>query len=193
MPNAQYSKQFDVFDINNIQKPLNIIQMKKILILLITVVGFVINSTAQSTATATATATVITPITISKNSDMSFGNVSVQSGTGGSVILAPNGTRTRTAGVTLPAVTGSVSAASFTVNGEGSYTYDISLPSTVTLTHSGGVQTMAANSFISNPSGTGQLASGSQNIAVGATLTVSAGQLSGVYTSTTFNVTVNYN
>ena len=52
---------------------------------------------------------------------------------------------------------------------------------------------MTAGSFTSNPSGTGTLSSGTQNISVGATLTVAAGQVPGVYTSGNFSVTVNYN
>ena len=148
---------------------------------------------AQSTATATATATVITPISISKNTDMNFGNLAVASGTGGTLVLAPAGTRSSTSGVTLPSTAGTVSAATFTVTGTGSSTYAITLPGSVTLTHSGGVQTMSAGSFTSNPSVTGVLSSGTQDIAVGATLTVAAGQLAGVYTSGNFNVTVNYN
>jgi hypothetical protein len=156
--------------------------------------GFINSSFAQSTATATATATVVTPISISKNTDMSFGNLAVQTATGGTVVLAPAGTRTSTSGVTLPATTGTVTAATFTVTGNGSYTYAITLPSAaVVLTHTGGVQTMNATAFTSNPSGTGALSSGTQNIAVGATLTVAAAQLAGVYTSGNFNVTVNYN
>ena len=166
---------------------------KKVIAMAILMTGFISASFAQSTATATATATVVTPISISKNTDMSFGNLAVQTATGGTVVLAPAGTRTSTSGVTLPATTGTVTAASFTVNGNGSYTYAITLPTTVTLTHSGGVQTMAASSFTSNPSGTGALSSGTQDIAVGATLTVAAAQLAGVYTSGNFNVTVNYN
>src|SRR5438067_1453133 len=107
--------------------------------------AFATKSNAKATATATATATIVTPISISKTLDMSFGNVAVQAGTGGTVVLATDGTRTRTSGVTLPAVTGTVSAAAFTVNGNGSYTYDITVPSSaVTLTHSGGIQTMTA-------------------------------------------------
>jgi hypothetical protein len=167
--------------------------MKKVIFPLIALVGLTIGARAQSTATATATATVITPISISKNADMSFGNIAVQSGTGGTVVLAPAGTRTSTSGVTLPTAAGTVTAAAFTVTGSGSSTYAITLPTTVTLTHSGGVQTMAAGSFTSNPSGTGTLSSGTQDIAVGATLTVGAGQLAGTYTSGNFNVTVNYN
>ena len=167
--------------------------MKIKLILTLGLFGFAFNSNAQTTATATATATIITPISISKNADMSFGNIAVQAATGGTVILAPAGTRSSTSGVTLPSTVGTVSAATFTVTGSGSLTYSITLPSSVTLTHSGGVQTMAAASFTSTPSATGTLSSGTQDIAVGATLTVAAGQLAGVYTSGNFNVTVNYN
>lgn len=167
--------------------------MKKIIYTTLGLIVISLGVKAQSTATATATATIITPISISKNSDMSFGNLAVQSGTGGTVVLAPAGTRTSTSGVTLPTAAGTVSAATFTVTGSGSSTYAITLPTTVTLTHSGGVQTMSAGTFTSNPSSTGTLSSGTQNIAVGATLTVGAAQLAGTYTSGNFNVTVNYN
>ena len=165
----------------------------KILASLVLIISCAGTSFGQATATATATATIVTPISISKNADMSFGNIAVASGSGGTVVLATGGTRSSTGGVTLPATAGTVTAASFTVNGTGSYTYTISLPTSVTLTHSGGVETMSAGTFTSNPSGTGTLSSGTQNIAVGATLTVAAAQLAGVYTSGNFNVTVNYN
>jgi len=165
----------------------------RLLVTALSILGFSSVSFSQATATATATATVVTPISISKNADMSFGNIAVASGSGGTVVLATAGTRTSTGGVTLPATAGTVTAASFTVNGTGSYTYTITLPSSVTLTHSGGVETMDAGSFTSNPSTTGTLSSGTQNIAVGATLTVAAAQLAGTYTSGNFNVTVNYN
>ncbi len=159
----------------------------------IVLAGFASASYAQSTATATATATIITPISITKNADMSFGNIAVQASTGGTVVLAPAGTRTRTSGVTLPATTGTVTAASFTVNGTGTYTYAITLPSSATLTRASGSETMVANAFTSNPSATGALTAGTQDIAVGATLNVAAAQVPGVYTSTGFDVTVNYN
>ena len=156
---------------------------------------FVANkSNAQATASASATATIITPISITKVNDMNFGNVAVQASTGGTVVLATNGSRTRTSGVTLPAVTGTVSAASFTVSGDGSRTYDITLPNSTTLTHSSGAGTgtMTVNTFTSNPSATGTLSSGSQSVSVGATLNVAAAQAPGVYTGS-FDVTVNYN
>ena len=170
--------------------------MKTRLLIATFIIAFVTFSTtgfSQSTATATASATIISPISISKNSDMSFGNIAVQSGSGGTVVLAPAGTRTSTTGVSLPAINGTVTAATFTVTGSGASTYVVTLPTTVTLTHSGGVESMSAGSFTSNPSGTGVLSGGTQDIAVGATLTVGAAQLAGTYTSGNFNVTVNYN
>ena len=165
----------------------------KLIATAIIMTGFVTASYSQATATSTATATIITPISITKTADMSFGNLAVQAGTGGTVVLAPAGTRTSTSGVTLPATTGTVTAATFTVDGTGSFTYAITLPSTATLTRASGSETMTASSFTSNPSGTGALTAGTQDIAVGATLTVAAAQVPGVYTSGNFNVTVNYN
>ncbi|MDQ6757243.1 MAG: DUF4402 domain-containing protein [Bacteroidota bacterium] len=165
----------------------------KLLAIVVLLTCFAGTSFAQATATATATATIVTPISISKTADMSFGNIAVSASTGGTVVLAPAGTRTSTSGVTLPATAGTVTAAAFTVNGTGSYTYAITLPSTTTLTRVSGTETMTANAFTSNPSGTGALTGGTQALAVGATLTVAAAQVAGTYNSTAFNVTVNYN
>jgi hypothetical protein len=147
---------------------------------------------AQVTVSANATATIVTPISITKTADMSFGNVAVQSSTAGTVVLATDNSRTQTGGVTLPATTGTVSAAIFTVSGEGAYTYTITLPSSLTISNS--AINMTINTFTSTPSGTGTLSSGSQTLKVGATLNVAAAQAAGTYTSATpFNVTVNYN
>ncbi|MCW3116924.1 MAG: YapH protein [Chitinophagaceae bacterium] len=160
---------------------------------MIAAAGFTAASYAQSTANATATATIVTPIGITKTTDMSFGNIAVGSA-GGTVILDTAGARTITGGVTLPATTGTVAAAVFAVTGSGTYTYTITLPTTdVTLTRASGTETMIANTFTSNPSGTGTLVAGAQNVAVGATLTIAGSQVAGVYTSSTFPVTVNYN
>lgn len=148
---------------------------------------------AQATATATATATIVTPISLTKTVDMNFGNVAVQASTAGTAVLTPAGARTSTGGVTLPVTTGTVTAASFTVDGEGAYTYAITLPSTA-LTISSGSNTMTVTTFTSTPSVTGALTAGTQTLNVGATLNVAAAQASGTYVSgTPFNVTVNYN
>jgi hypothetical protein len=151
-------------------------------------------SFGQASETANASATIVIPISIEKVSDMNFGNVAVQASTGGTVELTPAGSRTPVGGVTLPAITGTVSAASFTVSGTPNYTYAITLPSSVTITNSSS-NTMTVDVFTSNPSTTGLLSNaGSQTLNVGATLNVSAAQPAGVYTSITpFTVTVNYN
>jgi len=153
--------------------------------------GSGVGAFAQSTASATASATIVTPISITKTVDMNFGNVAVTA-SGGTVILATDGSRTKTGGVTLPAVTGTVTAAEFDVTGEGNYTYVITLPSG-NHTISSGLNTMTVNGF-NYSSGAGTLSSGAQTFSVGATLNVSATQPAGTYTSATpFDVTVNYN
>jgi hypothetical protein len=153
-------------------------------------------SFAQATATASASATIITPITIVKNVDMNFGNVAVSATIAGTAVLAPAGTRTTggAGGVTLPATNGTVAAASFTVSGQGSYTYAITLPASCTITDAGS-HTMTVNAFTSSPATTGTLsAGGSQTLTVGATLNIAAAQAAGSYTNAAgVPVTVNYN
>lgn len=152
------------------------------------------NVKAQATTSATASATIVTPISILKNVDMNFGNVAVTANAG-TVILANDGTRTKSGGVTLPATTGTVSAANFTVSGTPGYAYSITLPSSnVVLTS--GTNTMNASLFTCNvPLTSGLLAGdGTQVLKVGATLGVNANQPAGTYiTGTGFDVTVNYN
>lgn len=168
--------------------------VSKIIVLTAVIFAFATKSNAQATATATATATIVTPISIAKTVDMNFGNIAVTA-TGGDVILAPAGTRTKTGGVTLPAVPGTVSAASFTVSGQASYAYDITLPSSAVALTSG-ANSMNASAFTCSIGLTAGALSvgGTQTITVGATLTVAAAQAAGTYvTGTAFPVTVNYN
>jgi hypothetical protein len=165
----------------------------KLAVLTIALVTLTATTFAQVSATANASATVITPIAISKTIDMNFGNIAVSPTVAGTVVLAPAGTRTKTGGVTLPAVTGTVTAASFTVSGLGTSTYSITLPTTITLTGNPS-GSMTLNNFTSTPSGTGALTAGSQTLLVGGTLNVSAAQAAGTYTNTAdMTVTVNYN
>jgi hypothetical protein len=147
----------------------------------------------QSTATASAnaTATMITAIAITRTAHMNFGDV-VTGASLGTVVLsaAASPTRSATGGTKLGNST-VVSSAIYSVTGEGSSTYSITLPtSDVTLTSGG--NSMTLNTFTSSPSGTGTLSSGSQTLYVGATLHVGANQASGIYTGS-FDVTVTYN
>lgn len=168
--------------------------LNKLIVATLVLTVFFINVNAQVSASASATATVVTPIAMTNVLDMSFGNISVNA-VAGTVVMTPASGRTITGGVTLPATTGLVQAATFDVTGTGTYTYGITLPSTpVTLTHTNGTDVMTATTFTSTPSGTGALTAGAQTIAVGATLNVAALQLAGVYTTPTeFIVTINYN
>jgi hypothetical protein len=149
---------------------------------------------ASATATASSTATIVTPIAIAHVTDMNFGNVTVSTLVAGTVVLAPAGTRTSTGNITLPAINGTISAASFTVTGVTGSAYSITLPTT-DLTLTSGSNTMIVNAFTSTPSATGTLAAGTQTLNVGATLNVKAAQAVGIYTTAVggFPVTVCYN
>lgn len=169
--------------------------LQKVFTGLLVIIGCTFNSFAQSSATASVAATVIAPITIVKSMDMNFGNAAVSVVSGGTVILSPSGSRTAGGGgVTLPANTGTVAAASFTVTGAPAYTYSISLPSSAVI-NGPAAATMTVNNFTSTPPATGVLSNGgSQTISVGATLNVAPSQTSGSYTNpTALPITVNYN
>jgi hypothetical protein len=165
----------------------------KTVILTFATLALTASTFAQVSATATTSAIVITPIAISKTVDMNFGNIAVSPINSGTVIMTPAGSRSKTGGVTLPAVAGTVTAASFNVTGLGTSTYAITLPGTITLTGNPS-GTMTVDNFVSNPSGTGALTAGAQVLSVGGTLNVDAAQTAGTYTNTTdMTVTVNYN
>jgi hypothetical protein len=135
------------------------------------------------------------PLSIVKNIDLNFGNIAVSSA-GGTVVLAPNGTRTSTGGVTLPTTAGSTTTAKFTVTGENYLTYTILLPtSDLILTETiGATETMTVNTFTSTPNTVGVLTTGTAVILVGASLNVTALQPKGLYTNSNgFEIIVNYN
>jgi len=133
-------------------------------------------------------------ISITKTVGMSFGNIAVIAA--GTVVLSPNSSRTGTGGITLPAIAGAVTAASFTVSGTALATYAITLPA-VSCTISSGGNNMTIDTFTSTPSATGVLSGatpGIQTLNIGATLHVGGAQASGTYLSgSPFTVTVNYN
>ena len=137
----------------------------------------------------------IKPISIVKNIDLNFGTIAVSSA-GGEVVLAPNGTRTSTGGVTLPTTADSTTTAKFTVTGENDLTYIILLPtSDLILTETlGASETMTVNAFTSDPNTIGVITAGKAVIMVGATLNISGLQPKGLYTNSSgFEVTINYN
>ncbi|MES2285364.1 MAG: DUF4402 domain-containing protein [Bacteroidota bacterium] len=131
------------------------------------------------------------PIGIAKTVDMSFGNMAVIAP--GTVVLDPSGSRVGTGGVTLPAIAGSVMAASFDITGGANLTYAITLPLNCII--SSGGNNMTIDTFTSTPSTTGTLSgTGTQQLKIGATLNIGGAQAPGTYISgVPFTVTVNYN
>jgi len=151
---------------------------------------FAFTATTFGQATATASATIVSPIAISRVDNMNFGNIAADPLSSGTVELTAAAVPVRTpTTVTLPATTGTVTAASFTVTGVAGYTYAITLPTTsVSL----GTATLYADTFVSDkPLNIGTI-DGSP-LYVGATLHVGAAEVAGSYTSAAFTVTVNYN
>lgn len=167
---------------------------KQLLTISIALMSIGITNSVMAQATASAKDTIITPISIVKAVDMNFGNIALQAGTWGTVVISPAGTRTITGGITLPINLGTVASAEFTVGGEGTYTYAITLPSTDYTITIGTGETMVLNTFTSTPTTTGTLSGGAQTVNVGATLNIGTSQVAGDYTNATgFDVTVNYN
>lgn len=139
-------------------------------------------------ATANASATIITPIAITKTTDLAFGNIAVGV-TGGTVVITTASVRSATGDVSFQAAPAGTAAA-FDVTGSAGLTYTITLPASATITSGG--DNMTINTFNSNPVSPATLAAGSNPVLVGATLIVGASQPTGTYTGT-FDVTVGYN
>jgi len=167
----------------------------KIIALFVIMGGFSGTAFCQQSVSATSSvsATVVSPLAISKVTDLNFGNVSV-SGTLGTVILTPQNARSTTGGCQLAnGNMGSVSAASFSVTGQDNYAYGITLPASTTLSGGSGLS-MSVDTYITNQGTTGTLGTGPQILNVGGTLHLAASQAPGVYTLPAgLLVTVSYN
>jgi len=152
-----------------------------------------VNSFSQ-TENTDAYANIVNPITIAETRSLHFGTMSVST-SAGTCVLAPAGTRTQTGGVTLTGFTPTATSAAYTVTGAANTAYTISMsPATVTVTRSGGAQTMTISTFTSSKAGNAGTLSGTgtDSFTVGATLNVGASQVAGLYQGN-FNVTVAYN
>ncbi|MEO2061522.1 MAG: DUF4402 domain-containing protein [Christiangramia sp.] len=143
-----------------------------------------------SSARVNSTATIVEPIEIIKNVDLHFGNV-ISGYSAGTVVLAPDGSRTAV-GVELSAANpGEVSAAEAIVY-HGDYSYSITFPDNFRLFNENNPnQFLMIDQFQVSPVAQ---ESGSDILKIGATLNLQANQLPGFYTNATgFNITVTYN
>ena len=153
---------------------------------------------AQNNAQGQAEAIVLRPLSFFKVNDLDFGSI-IASGTAGTVRLAPDGTRTRTGGVTLAGNGGE--PARFAGLGSFNRQVNISLGSnTIWITGPG--PRMRVRNFEIGSTPTAILSTtptrfritsplGNYNFPVGATLEVGANQTPGDYAGT-FTITLNY-
>ncbi|WP_439566860.1 DUF4402 domain-containing protein [Sphingopyxis sp.] len=153
---------------------------------------------AQQTAPAEAEAIVLRPLSFFKVNDLDFGDI-IPSATAGTVTLAPDGSRSRTGGVTLAGDGGE--PARFAGLGTLNRQVNISLGSNTIWLNGPGVR-MRARTFEIGSTPTAILSTsptrfritsplGNYNFPVGATLEVGANQAPGDY-SGTFTITLNY-
>jgi uncharacterized protein DUF4402 len=143
-----------------------------------------------ATSNASGTVTVLRPLTIVKNSDLDFGEL-VVSGAGTAVIDPVSGALTTTGLVTH--VGPAAVAAVFTTTGSRNSNVHIRIPqSPITLTRVGGTQTMTVSAWTLDGNSNRRFPlTTAFSFAVGATLTVAAGQADGSYVGA-FDVTVQY-
>jgi hypothetical protein len=152
---------------------------------------------AQSSATQSTNATVkiVQPITLTKNTDLAFGNI-VRPSSGSNTVTISNASDTPVlTGGGNGTASGTASRASFTVGGEGGQTYSIAVAALVTMTRSGGTEPLSVTLTASGSTGTlsGSFGSaGSATFTVGGAFTVASTEVSGDY-SGSFNTTVAYN
>ena len=163
---------------------------------LLSVVGGGVHAASD---TATATAVVLTPMTITKNTNLVFGNVVQGNGT---VTVQTDGTRTL-ASNTAPAVSGvTATAGKFTVGGTAAQGYAITYTPPATLASGGNTMVfslLAEAVDAATPTGaavgtaaTFTPAGATSYIFIGGTLTVVATQAAGTYTGNVV-VSVDYN
>lgn len=173
--------------------------------MLVILAVFTYNVQAQTSAeeTTNAGAVLIVAMTLSETSPLHFGSNVLTTTAGGTVVLPSNSTtRTYTGGVAASAATPVATNAAYNVTGTALETYSLTLPSTVTVTHTSavaGVITMEISSMTARFNGAGAdattstlSADGTDSFTLGGTLTVGANQVGGVYAGT-FDVSIDYN
>jgi len=141
------------------------------------------SSANAATGSATASATILSPVSVTKSSDLDFGKI-IAGASAGTVTLTGAGTFTCGVGLTC---SGAHNAAAFGVAGSSNEIVTVSADSSVTLTS--GSNSMTAS--LAPTASTLTLAGGVASFNVGGSLAVGGNQAAGAYAGT-FNVTVNY-
>ncbi|MDR5590218.1 DUF4402 domain-containing protein [Christiangramia sp. SM2212] len=156
------------------------------IILFVSIYSFGQNS---ASATFTASVNIVEPISIQTTANMNFASIDARNG--GTVILNPDHSRISTGDVQLDN-SANVSAATFEVNGQNGYSYNINI-SQNSFRMVNGTSEIVIRDFNTN-SNKSTLNSDSQTINVGATLDIQANQEPGLYTTPTpIEIMVSYN
>ncbi len=162
--------------------------------------GLGVNSAKAASASGLAKTVVVSRLSFLNAEELEFGNI-LAGTTAGTVIVGPDGVRTKTGGVTL--VGGLVQPARFAGRGTVNQTVLISLTaSPSTLTRTGGTETMILDQLVIGSTPTAVLTTTPQafrissttgifNFPIGGRLNVGANQVPGDYVGT-FNVTLEY-
>jgi hypothetical protein len=130
-------------------------------------------------------------ITVSNSKSLDFGRF--VAGSGGTVMVAPSGLRTRTGGVVL-LNSPTAGAAAFLLTKNGGTTSKavvITLPANGSVTLTSGSNSMPVNNFVSNPATILSLPANGLTLTVGATMTAAPNQPAGNY-SGSFPLIVNF-
>jgi hypothetical protein len=149
------------------------------LLVLLSVLAPDLRAQAQSEAAAN----IVRALVLTETSELQFG--SLFAGAGGSVTIAPDGTRTSIGVSLLPA---GFAAGSFYVDdlmGEGNRKYSFTvLDEWILVTRQSGTETMVVNAFTTDAKTRQPWNRAPGTINVGATLTILADQMPGVYVGT---------
>jgi len=150
--------------------------------------------TAATVSTAGAQAVVLAPLTLAETVALDFATVAGVTGATSTVQILPAGGVNVTGGAIS---SGSPVPATFTVTGDATATFTVSLPASTLLSTGGAEPDITVDAFTDSyggtngtPSTTGVAAD--STFTVGATLNLADGQPSGTYTGT-YSISVNYN
>lgn len=163
-----------------------------------------LNSAHAGTATGNATAIILAPLSVTEQNALHFGSASVAAGTAGTVVVDTAGARTAggAGGVTLITGAGNENQGILRINTPPTtIPITVSVTAAATVTHTTApANTMPVNTFVLAGGGAGPAATitftltaadTQEDINVGATLNVDAGEVPGTYQGT-YTINISY-
>lgn len=138
----------------------------------------------------TAGTNIVAPIALNYMAGLRFGDFASHPTQSGTIEIQTDSTKVCSSNLTCFG-TSPTGAGTFTVTGADGASYNITVPASVTIIGSGAAAGQSMTATLTGSKTSGTLTSGSDEFTVGGTLTVSANQAVGVYSSM-FTVTVEY-